>query len=536
MADERDYHGPNGGMPPPGFREPPYNVEAEQALLGAILVNNEAWHRVRSFLKPDHFYEPVHGRIFAAMERLITAGHVADPITLGRAFRDDEALRELDGAEYLRRMALAAEAILNAEDYGRLIHDLAVRRALIRQAEELVNAAYDAADPREAGELVRQARTAFEAISTESRSSRRPCDLPTIDYVRVAEDQVTEDRWLIQDWLPVGTAGVLAGPGAAGKSFFELMRMICLATGTPFLGYGVTQCPVLGYFAEDDQSRLEARVNKICRGLGIDPRVLPETCEIVSTVGQRRLLATSERFAFTVEVTDWYEGVLARAQARGIRHIAFDHARRLTAVNLNDPGQCFDLFAHLDTLAHGIDGCVSMLAHPSKSDIRAGKGPKVGGSHGMIDAPRWVHVLDWQTPPEEEGGGKYRVLTNEKPNYTRRFAIRLDENDKGLVENQGEVDPDSGRAARRGRPSQAQRTFDGLREMYQTHRRAIALDELVDECVRRGICKEIIKDRDRRDRRARVRSHLDRWRDLLDYRDGDCFAVKPEGLQEGGQA
>jgi replicative DNA helicase len=132
---------------PAGFRTQPHNIEAEQALLGAILINNEAYHRVGEYLRPEHFYEPVHARIFAAMARLIEGVRLADHVTLKLAFEDDEALRELDGAQYLARLARAAESIVNADDYGRLLHDLALKRGLIQVGEELVNKAYDASLP-----------------------------------------------------------------------------------------------------------------------------------------------------------------------------------------------------------------------------------------------------------------------------------------------------------------------------------------------------------------------------------------------------
>jgi replicative DNA helicase len=128
---------------PVGFRTQPHNIDAEQALLGAVLVNNEAYHRVGEYLRPEHFYEPVHGRIFEAITRLIEAGRIADHVTLKVAFDEDEALRELDGAQYLARLARAAETILNAEDYGRLLHDLALRRGLIHVGEGTVNKAFD---------------------------------------------------------------------------------------------------------------------------------------------------------------------------------------------------------------------------------------------------------------------------------------------------------------------------------------------------------------------------------------------------------
>jgi replicative DNA helicase len=128
---------------PVGFRTQPHNIDAEQALLGAILVNNEAYHRVADYLRPEHFYEPVHGRIFEAISRLVESTRIADHVTLKVAFDEDEALRELDGAQYLARLARAAETILNAEDYGRLLHDLALRRGLIHVGEATVNLAYD---------------------------------------------------------------------------------------------------------------------------------------------------------------------------------------------------------------------------------------------------------------------------------------------------------------------------------------------------------------------------------------------------------
>jgi replicative DNA helicase len=142
---------------PAGFRTQPHNIEAEQALLGAVMINNEAYHRVSEYLRSEHFYEPVHGRIFATMARLIESGRLADHVTLKLAFEDDEALRELDGAQYLARLARAAESIINAEEYGRLLHDLALKRGLIHVGEELVNKAYDPALPENGREQIEAA-------------------------------------------------------------------------------------------------------------------------------------------------------------------------------------------------------------------------------------------------------------------------------------------------------------------------------------------------------------------------------------------
>ena len=132
------------------YRTAPHNLEAEQALLGAILVNNEAAQKVQGFLDTDHFYEPVHGRIFEAVLKLIDKTQIADPVKLKPYFENDEALADVGGAQYLVRLAASAATIINAEDYGRTIYDLALRRQIINIGEEMVNTAYNSEIDQEA--------------------------------------------------------------------------------------------------------------------------------------------------------------------------------------------------------------------------------------------------------------------------------------------------------------------------------------------------------------------------------------------------
>ncbi|WP_210431181.1 replicative DNA helicase [Iodidimonas gelatinilytica] len=133
------------------YRQPPSNLEVEQALLGAMLVNNEAAEQVREYLHPEHFFEPVHGRIYEMILRLIDRDHTADPIKLRPFFDKDEALADMGGGAYLARLAASAATIINAVDYGRTLRDLALRRSLISVGNEMVISAYDA-DPADSGE------------------------------------------------------------------------------------------------------------------------------------------------------------------------------------------------------------------------------------------------------------------------------------------------------------------------------------------------------------------------------------------------
>jgi replicative DNA helicase len=126
------------------FRAAPHNLEAEQALLGAILVNNEAHDRVSSFLEAHHFYDPLHQQIFETLSKLIASGKQATPITLRTFFETAEPIDATTTVPvYLGKLAVNATTIINARDYGRTIHDLYTRRQLIVIGEDVVNNAFD---------------------------------------------------------------------------------------------------------------------------------------------------------------------------------------------------------------------------------------------------------------------------------------------------------------------------------------------------------------------------------------------------------
>ena len=161
--------GGEAGGEVPGYRKPPQNVEAEQALLGAILIDNAGFDRVSTFLEPDHFHVPVHGRIFEAARSLIARGRVADPIALKTYFEAENALADVGGAHYLARLAASAVSLVHTEDYGRAIRDLSTRRGLVRIGEETAEAAYDARVDEPAAALVEQAEARLYELAETGR-------------------------------------------------------------------------------------------------------------------------------------------------------------------------------------------------------------------------------------------------------------------------------------------------------------------------------------------------------------------------------
>ncbi len=153
----------------PEFRQAPHNLEAEMALLGAILVNNEACDRVSGFLQPEHFYEALHARIYEAASVLIRSGKLASPVTLKTYFDNDETLAEIGGTAYLARLAASATTIINAEEYGRTVHELAQRRELINIGTDIVNDSFDTPVETTARDLIEQAEQSLYQIAETGR-------------------------------------------------------------------------------------------------------------------------------------------------------------------------------------------------------------------------------------------------------------------------------------------------------------------------------------------------------------------------------
>jgi replicative DNA helicase len=153
--------------PSPPHRIAPNNIELEQALLGAILVNNEAFYRVSDFLEPRHFFEPLHQKLYETAASLVRVGKAATPITLKTFLPGDIDIAGLTVSQYLARLAAEATTVINAADYGRTIYDLALRRSLIEIGEEMVNVAYDSpVDSRPQDQIEAAERGLYELAET----------------------------------------------------------------------------------------------------------------------------------------------------------------------------------------------------------------------------------------------------------------------------------------------------------------------------------------------------------------------------------
>ena len=148
-------------------RMPPSNDRAEMALLGALLANNKAYERVSEFLSPEHFTDPVHGRIYQAIVRRVEAGQLADAVTLKAEFEHSGLLDEVGGTAYFAQLLTSMVGIINAGEYGRAVHDAWLRRQLIDIGEVVVNNAFGAEAELDGRQQIELAESALFKLATE---------------------------------------------------------------------------------------------------------------------------------------------------------------------------------------------------------------------------------------------------------------------------------------------------------------------------------------------------------------------------------
>ena len=189
-------------------RLPPSNIQAEQALLGALLANNKAYERVSEFLAPDHFADPIHGRIYQAIARRAEAGQLADAVMLKEEFEHSGALQDVGGTAYLAQLLTAMVGIINAGEYGRAIYDAWGRRQLIEFGENVVNAAFGDDPTKTTPEILAEADKNLGGLTDAYHRDGRGSVISAIDAVDLA---LTEGEMAAKGKGPSSVSTGIAG-------------------------------------------------------------------------------------------------------------------------------------------------------------------------------------------------------------------------------------------------------------------------------------------------------------------------------------
>ena len=145
----------------------PQNVEAEAALLGALMIDNRLAEDIQLKLRPDHFFEPLHGRIYEQILKLVDRNMIANPVTLRPLFEADEEMRELGGPSYLAQLTGSGAAIIGARDFAEQVYELALLRSLIGVGREMVEQALDTSEEVDPKGQIEAAEAALYRVAEE---------------------------------------------------------------------------------------------------------------------------------------------------------------------------------------------------------------------------------------------------------------------------------------------------------------------------------------------------------------------------------
>ncbi|HEX3945336.1 MAG TPA: AAA family ATPase, partial [Rhizomicrobium sp.] len=392
------------------YRQVPYDVEIEQVLIGAVLVNNSVLECISATLQPEHFFDPLHQRVLKAMLAM-HGERVIDPLTLAAAMKADPAWAELQCAPhaYLAGLAAACPAMPNVRDYARILRDLAQRRDLIRIGEGIVNSAYDGQIEAPLHEQVSRAETALREIEFHSAS------LPTVSASSFDGEPVPEREEVVEGLVPKRAVTGLSGDGGTGKSLLALQLAVAIQRGTNWLGRVVFERgPVLYLSAEDDLKEVHRRLYAILAG---EQATFTELAglHIVPLVGEESILGKPDSDG-SVSPTALFHALESRIKTLRPVLVILDTLSDVFGGDENIRVQSRQFVSLFRRLCVRFDTTVLLLAHPSLYGINSGSG--TSGSTGWSNSLRSRLYLERvKGKDNSEDDPDARILRCKKANY-----------------------------------------------------------------------------------------------------------------------
>ena len=328
----------------------PANIQAEQALLGALLANNRAYERVCDVLEPEHFADPVNGMIYGRISDRILEGRLVDSITLQQDLFNDQMLEEVGGTAYLTHLLASMVGIINAAEYAQAIREAWKRRQLIEIGATIVNAAFGG--DGSAREQIDQAERLLASLGGERRNGFATWTLGAAVHNAVASAEAlhrgapspalrtgidTIDRALGGLWP--GDLAILGGIPGAGKtslavqigvSVARLARLDALAAGAS--REAAAKAPGVGIFSlEMSGDQLGAKVTSYLADVPLDV-VLEGRLDM--EIAQRLAIAESDADTLPFRGCDCRSISMALLGARIRQHLRRQRERLLIVDHL----------------------------------------------------------------------------------------------------------------------------------------------------------------------------------------------------------
>jgi len=231
-------------------RQMPCNIEAEQALIGSVLVSNEIYDEISTIVDSKKFFDPIHARIFETIEKLISKGLLANPITLKNYFENNEGLKELGGQEYLIKVTKFSTSVKQSIDYANIVHEMHVRRELIKISDTVLNEASNNKDVTSSGEeMIQNAEKSLFDLAERGHFNRSFLKFENAlkQTIEMAKSAYQNEEGIVG--VPTGLTDLDARLGGLHK------QDLIIIAGRPSMGKTALATNIAFYAAKNIQNR-----------------------------------------------------------------------------------------------------------------------------------------------------------------------------------------------------------------------------------------------------------------------------------------
>lgn len=358
----------------------PHNIDVEQGLLGALLINASAYDLVAGTVQVDHFYDPLHGEIYRVICALLQSGQAATPTTVRTYFSNAEPITpKLTVPQYLGRLAANAATLASVPDYARIVYELFVQRKILHIGQGISELARYPAIDTPVGDQIARAHTEMAQLQDAYSAYNGHCSLEFAADTRIAEGAPD----LIEGLLSASAVAALYGPSRAGKTFLALDMATSIALGQECLGRRTQKGAVL-YVLLEGRGGFAKRLHAATQKRG-DPGKAFARLKTIGTLG-----TAPESAAFASTISGALKQ-LSREAGESARLVIIDTlACALAGDNENDAATMSAVLAHANRITSETGATVLLVAHPGKDKERGMRGSSAlfAGCDDVIEIDR----------------------------------------------------------------------------------------------------------------------------------------------------
>lgn len=386
-------------------------IEAEQYLLGGLLLDNDAWGRVAGLVTEGDFYRDDHRRIYHHIRELIESGQQADVLTVADSLDRSNQSEQTGGLAYLGEIANATPSSANISGYAKRVHDYALLRQLQAIGTELQQAVGRPGQDT-AFEIATRIIERLESVKEKLKPGQEPFE--RVGLERLDDADPPPAKYVLNGLIPCGAVTLLSAHGGSGKSYLALELSCAIAAGIELFGIPTMPGPVIFYSAEDVADTLLHRTANVCNGLKIDHSNLVGKLHILDATGGDPALyrETGAGSARQHGTTAAYQALKRYAAKISARLIVIDNASDTYDASEIERAKVRAFMRALANLA-GPESAVLLISHVDKGTARMGS-----SSEGYSGSTAW-HNSARSRLFLTAGDGTLR-LEHQKNNFGRR--------------------------------------------------------------------------------------------------------------------